>query len=244
MALPKIAVPKYQLKIPSTGKEVSYRPFLVKEEKILLIAMESDNEIEMTNAIKDIIHNCIYEELDVKNMPMFDIEYIFLQLRAKSKGEIADLTFECGKCKKPIDVQVDLSKIEVTRTEGHDTKIPLSDDVGVIMRYPSMEVQSIINKESSDVENIFSTISFCIESIWDKETVYATKDHTKEELNEFLESLPDSSFTKIQKFFDTVPVLKHKVAFKCTSKNGKGKKASLCGWEGTETLEGLGSFFG
>jgi hypothetical protein len=107
-----------------------------------------------------------------------------------------------------------------------------------------MEVQSIINKESSDVENIFSTISFCIESIWDKETVYATKDHTKEELNEFLESLPDSSFTKIQKFFDTVPVLKHEVELKCTSKNSKGKNASICGWKGTETLEGLGSFFG
>ena len=244
MALPKIAVPKYQLKIPSTGKEVSYRPFLVKEEKILLIAMESDNETEITNAIRDIIQNCTYEELDVKNMPIFDIEYLFLQLRAKSKGEVIDLSFECERCKKPIAIQIDVSKLEVTRTEGHDTKIPLSDDVGVIMRYPSMEVQSIINKESSDVENIFSTISFCIESIWDKETVYASKDHTKEELNEFLESLPDSSFTKIQKFFDTIPVLKHEVELKCTSKNGKGKKASLCGWEGTRTLEGLGSFFG
>jgi hypothetical protein len=244
MALPKIAVPKYQLKIPSTGKEVSYRPFLVKEEKILLIAMESDNETEITNAIRDIIQNCTYEELDVKNMPIFDIEYLFLQLRAKSKGEVIDLSFECERCKKPIAIQIDVSKLEVTRTEGHDTKIPLSDDVGVIMRYPSMEVQSIIDKDSSEVENIFSTISFCIESIWDKETVYATKDHTKEELTEFLESLPDSSFTKIQKFFDTIPVLKHEVELKCTSKNGKGKKASLCGWEGTRTLEGLGSFFG
>jgi len=244
MALPKIAVPKYQLKIPSTGKEVSYRPFLVKEEKILLIAMESDNETEITNAIRDIIQNCTYEELDVKNMPIFDIEYLFLQLRAKSKGEVIDLSFECERCKKPIAIQIDVSKLEVTRTEGHDTKIPLSDDVGVIMRYPSMEVQSIIDKDSSEVENIFSTISFCIESIWDKETVYATKDHTKEELTEFLESLPDNSFTKIQKFFDTIPVLKHEVELKCTSKNGKGKKASLCGWEGTRTLEGLGSFFG
>ena len=243
MALPTIAVPKYQLKIPSSGKEVSYRPFLVKEEKILLIAMESDKEEEMTTAIKDIIHNCVYEDLDVKNMPMFDIEYIFLQLRAKSKGEIVDLSFECGKCKKPIAIQVDLSKIEITRTEGHDIKIPLSDDVGVIMKYPSMQLQSIIDQEGSDVENIFSTISFCIESIWDKETVYASKDHTREELNEFMESLPDASFKKIQNFFDTVPVLKHELELKCTSKNGKSKNASICGWKGTETLEGLGSFF-
>ena len=243
MALPTIAVPKYQLKIPSSGKEVSYRPFLVKEEKILLIAMESDKEEEMTTAIKDIIHNCVYEDLDVKNMPMFDIEYIFLQLRAKSKGEIVDLSFECGKCKKPISIQVDLSKIEITRTEGHNIKIPLSDDVGVIMKYPSMDIQKVISKENSDVENVFTTISFCIESIWDKETVYASKDHTREELNEFMESLPDDSFKKIQNFFDTVPVLKHELELKCTSKNGKSKNASICGWKGTETLEGLGSFF-
>ena len=243
MTLPRIAVPKYKLIIPSSGKEISYRPFLVKEEKILLIAMESEEEKEMTGAIQNIIENCVYDDLDVKNMPMFDIEYIFLQLRAKSKGEVVDLSFECGKCKKPINVQVDISKIETTKTEGHDIKIPLSDDVGVIMKYPSMEIQSIINKENTDVENIFSTISFCIDSIWDKESVYASKDHTKEEINDFLESLPDDSFTKIQKFFDTVPVLKHEFELKCTSKNGKGKKATICGWKETKTLEGLGSFF-
>ena len=243
MTLPRIAVPKYTLIIPSSGKEISYRPFLVKEEKILLIAMESGEEKEMIGAVQNIIENCVYDDLDVKNMPMFDIEYIFLQLRAKSKGEVVDLSFECGKCKKPINVQVDISKIETTKTEGHDIKIPLSDDVGVIMKYPSMEIQSIINKENTDVENIFTTISFCNDSIWDKESVYASKDHTKEELNDFLESLPDDSFTKIQKFFDTVPVLKHEFELKCTSKNGKGKKATICGWKETKTLEGLGSFF-
>jgi len=244
MTLPRIAVPKYKLIIPSSGKEVNYRPFLVKEEKILLIAMESDDEIQMTSAIQNIIENCVYDDLEVQSMPMFDIEYIFLQLRAKSKGEVVDLSFECGKCKKPINVQVDISKIETTKTEGHDIKIPLSDDVGVIMKYPSIEIQSIINKESTDVENVFSTIIFCIDSIWDKESVYASKDHTKEELDNFLESLPDDSFTKIQKFFDTVPVLKHELELKCTSKNGKGKKATICGWKETKTLEGLGSFFG
>ena len=243
MTLPRIAVPKYTLIIPSSGKEISYRPFLVKEEKILLIAMESGEEKEMIGAVQNIIENCVYDDLDVKNMPMFDIEYIFLQLRAKSKGEIVDLSFDCGKCEKPINVQIDLSKIEITKTEGHDPKIPLSDDVGVIMKYPSMEIQNIINKEKSDVENVFSTITSCIDSIWDKESVYASKDHTKEELNDFLESLPDDSFTKIQKFFDTVPVLKHEFELKCTSKNGKGKKATICGWKETKTLEGLGSFF-
>ena len=244
MTLPRIAVPKYTLIIPSSGKEISYRPFLVKEEKILLIAMESGEEKEMIGAVQNIIENCVYDDLDVKNMPMFDIEYIFLQLRAKSKGEIIDLSFDCGKCEKPITIQIDLTKIETTRTEGHDTKIPLSDDVGIIMKYPSMEIQNIINEEKSDVENVFSTIISCIGSIWDKESVYATKDHTQQEINDFLESLPDDSFTKIQKFFDTVPVLKHEFELKCISKNGKGKKATICGWKETKTLEGLGSFFG
>jgi hypothetical protein len=243
MGLPIIVVPNYQLNLPSTGEVLDYRPFLVKEEKILLIAMESDSEEQMTSAIKSIIENCVKNKLDVDNMPMFDIEYVFLQLRAKSKGEIIDMSFECDKCKKQIPIKIDLSKIEVTRTEGHTNKISLSDDVGVIMKYPSMEIQKQLKEDQTEVENIFSTITSCIDSIWDKETVYPAKDHTAEELDNFLESLPDNSFTKIQKFFDTVPKLKHEFELKCTSKNGKSKKASICGWKDTKTLEGLGSFF-
>ena len=243
MGLPVIAVPKYKLTIPSTNKEVSFRPFLVKEEKILLIAMESDDETQMTDAIKNIIENCIDSKLDTNSMPMFDIEYIFLQLRAKSKGEVVDMSFECEKCKKPIPTKIDLSGIEITRTEGHTNKIQLSEDVGIIMKYPSMDVQKAIKPDQTDVENIFDTISSCIDSIWDKETVYSTKDHTREELDKFLDSLPDKSFTKIQKFFDTLPVLKHTFELKCTNKNGKSKKASICGWKSEKTLEGLGSFF-
>jgi len=242
MGLPIIAVPNYELTVPSSGQVVNFRPFLVKEEKILLIAMESDDEAEMANAITNIINNCITEDLDVTSMPMFDIEYIFLKLRAKSKGEEIDLSFDCGKCKKIIAHKIDISKIEVTRTEGHSNKIPLSDDVGVIMKYPSMAVQKVVGS-SSDVENIFTTIVICIDSIWDKENVYQSKDHTNLEMTNFLESLPDTSFTKIQKFFDTVPVLKHEFEIKCTAKNGKGKKASICGWKDNKTLEGLGSFF-
>ena len=128
MGLPVITVPKYKLTIPSTNKEVSFRPFLVKEEKILLIAMESDDEEQMTTAIKNIIGNCVDNTLDIESMPMFDIEYIFLQLRSKSKGEMVDMSFECDKCKKQIPVQIDLSTINIQRTEGHTNKIPLSDE--------------------------------------------------------------------------------------------------------------------
>ena len=241
MPLPKIEVPKYELTIPSSGKKVKFRPFLVREEKVLLIAMEAEDDKQMVNAVKDIITNCVYDEVNVDDMPMFDIEYIFLQLRSKSKGETIDLSFECEKCKTPIETQVDLSTINVTKTEGHDTKIQLTDEVGIIMRYPSLAVQEIVtDKNKSDTDNIFRTINHCIESIWDKENVYAAKDHTKEELTDFIESLPDTAFSKLQNFFNTLPVLKHDIQLHCEA--GKGKKK--CNWKGTQTLEGLGSFFG
>jgi hypothetical protein len=241
MPLPKIEVPKYELTIPSSGKQVKFRPFLVREEKILLIAMEAEDEKQMVGAVKDIITNCVYDEINVDEMPMFDIEYIFLQLRAKSKGEEIDLTFECEKCKTPIETKVDLSTINVTKTEGHDTKIQLTDEVGIIMRYPSLTVQEIItNQDNTDTENIFRTINHCIDSIWDKESVYPAKDHTEKELLEFIESLPDKAFEKLQQFFTTIPVLKHDIKLHCEA--GKGKKK--CNWKGTKTLEGLGSFFG
>jgi hypothetical protein len=243
MPLPKIETPKYELIVPSTGKTVKYRPFLVREEKILLLAMESEDEKQMINAVQDIIENCVYEEVDTKTMPMFDIEYIFLQLRAKSKGEIADLTAECEKCNNPIAFQIDLSKIEVKGLKESDNKINLNDDIGIIMNYPSISLQENVHGDVTDIQNIFDTISFSIESIWDKNSLYPAKDHTKEELTEFIESLPDTSFEKIKYFFDTLPSLKHDVEIKCSHKDGKGKGKGNCGWRETKTLEGLGSFF-
>ena len=146
MPLPKIEVPKYELIVPSSGKTVKYRPFLVREEKVLLIAMEEEDDKQMMSAVKDIIDSCVYDKIDVDNMPLFDIEYIFLQLRSKSKGETVDLTFDCETCKTPITVQVDLSKIKITKKEGHNTEISLSDDVGVKMKYPSLEIQNISHR--------------------------------------------------------------------------------------------------
>ena len=243
MPLPKIEVPKYELTIPSSGNTVKYRPFLVREEKVLLIAMEAEDDKQMMNAVKDIITSCVYDKIDVDNMPLFDIEYIFLQLRSKSKGETVDLTFDCETCKTPITVSVDLSAIAITKKEGHNTEIPLSSDIGIKMSYPSLEIQNLIDEDDSDVKNIFKTIIHCIDSIWDKDNIYAAKDHTQDELNEFVESLPDTSFEKIQHFFDTIPTLKHDIIVKCDNKKGKGKNSKVCGWKGTKTLEGLASFF-
>ncbi len=244
MPLPRIETPKYELTIPSTGKVVKYRPFLVKEEKILLIAMESEDETQMMNSIEEIIQNCIYDaDLNVKQLAMFDIEYIFLQLRSKSKGEEVDMSFECGECKAKIPVHLNLNDVEIVRTEGHEQNIKLTNNIGVKMKYPSIALKSQINTDSSNVENIFQSLVFCLESIYDEETVYNAKDQTEKEIMDFFESLPEKEFEKIQNFFTTLPVLRHEVELKCKAKIGKGKNGKVCGWKEHKVLEGLQSFF-
>jgi hypothetical protein len=199
----------------------------------------------MIDAIQNIIKNCIYGDIDVNTMPMFDVEYVFLQLRAKSKGEEIDLSFECEKCKKSIPIKINLNDVKVQQDEKHSKKISLTDDIGVVLKYPSMALQKIIkNTDESEVTTIFQMIVSCIDHIWDKESVYSSKDHSSEELSEFIESLPDNSFTKLQQFFDTLPVIKHDVHIKCHAKVGKGKNKTSCGWSETKILEGMGSFFG
>ena len=174
---------------------------------------------------------------------MFDIEYIFLQLRAKSKGEEIELESKCEKCDNPIPFTINLTDVEVKKTEGHTNKIKLSDDIGVIMKYPTIDVKANFDEDASDVENIFTSLVGCLESIWDNESVYPAKDHTRQELEDFFDSLPEAEFEKIQKFFTTMPQLKHEIEIKCKMKVGKGKTAKPCGWKETKVLEGLQSFF-
>ena len=246
MGLPTIAVPEYTLTIPSTGKEIKYRPFLVKEEKILLIALESEDDAEVINAIKNIIQSCIFGDYDVSSMPTFDLEYIFLQLRAKSKGEVIDLKYECPKCKIEIEVHVNTNDVQIQLTKGHTNKIELTEELGVIMKYPTIELQSAVAQfadEKRQIEGIFQMISSSIEMIYDKENTYPVKDHTEEEINTFLESLTDEHFQKISTFFDTMPKLEHKIQVNCTNKVGKGKNKSKCGYKEEQTLSGLQSFF-
>tara|TARA_Y100000310_G_C20704023_1_gene833071 strand:- start:12764 stop:13504 length:741 start_codon:yes stop_codon:yes gene_type:complete len=245
MSLPRIATPKYELTIPSSNKVVKYRPFLVKEEKILLLALESEDESQIMNAVTDIIDNCVTDDVDAKNLAMFDLEYIFLQLRAKSKGEDLNLEVPCGKCDTPIPFNLNLLDVKVSHTDGHTNKIPLAEDVGVIMKYPSIKLKEGLNEGegSSEVENIFSSLIGCLDSIWDKDSTYSAKDHTHKELEDFFESLPEKEFAKIQDFFSTMPVLRHKVDLKCNAKIGKGKDKKVCGWKDTKVLEGLQSFF-
>ena len=237
MALPRLDVPTYELTIPSTDDKIKYRPFLVKEEKILLIAMESGETKDMLQAVKDIVDECTFNQLNLGNMPMFDIEYIFLNIRAKSVGEISKLKVLCqDDMKTYAKVEVDLNEIEVQVTDEHTNKIELTDAMGVIMKYPTID--SFADNKIEDIapSNMLDVIVTCIDKIYDKkgEEVFDAKDSTKQELIDFVEQMNTTQFADVQKFFDTMPSLTHEI----TVKNPKTKKESKV------TLNGLNDFFG
>ena len=246
MGLPKIAVPEYSLTLPSTGKELKYRPFLVKEEKLLLLAMESEDNKQIVTATKNVLQNCIFDDINVEDMPIFDIEYIFLWLRGRAKGEKLELKYTCPKCDSTLPVDLNLEDIKVTYAEGHEKKVEINDSVGIVLKYPNMAMQAKIETIDSEneVEVLFKSIQLCIDYIYDNETMYSSKDHTEKELEEFIESLTDVQFKKLASFFETMPKLEHKLNLVCTGsvKDGKKKKTN-CDYKEEITLEGLQSFF-
>lgn len=236
MALPKINTPTYELVIPSTDEKIEYRPFLVKEEKILLIAMESGKQKDIISAIKQIVTACTFGKLKIGRMPMFDVEYLFLNIRAKSVGEISELKLiapDDGKTK--VDVSVDLSTIQVQEEEGHTNKIELTDEMGIYMQYPTVDTFGESGISDINASNMLEVITGCIAQIYDKkgEEVFEAKDQTKKELIEFVEQLNSKQFADVQSFFDTAPKLKHEI----TIKNPKTKVESKV------VLSGLSDFF-
>ena len=236
MALPRLDVPTYELTIPSTDDKIKYRPFLVKEEKILLIAMESGETKAMLQSVKDIVDECTFNQLNLGNMPMFDIEYIFLNIRAKSVGEISKLKVLCqDDMKTYAKVEIDLNEIQVQVSDNHTNKIELTDEMGVIMKYPTIDSFNVNNIADITTDNMLEVIAACVAQIYDKkgEEVYDSKDSTQKELIEFVEQLNTKQFQDMQKFFDTMPALKHTI----TVKNPKTKKESKV------TLTGLSDFF-
>jgi len=236
MALPKLNTPTYELEVPSTDEKIKYRPFLVKEEKILLMAMESKDNTQIINAVKDIVSSCTFEKLNAATMPMFDMEYIFLNIRAKSVGEISKLKILCPDDKKTYaSVELDLTKVEVQVGDEHSNKIELTDDMGIIMTYPTIDSFLESGIENIDASNMLEVIGTCILQIYEEkgEKVYQAKDQTKKELTEFIESMDSKQFKKLQSFFDTMPKLKHTIKVK----NPKTKKSS------DVTLTGLNDFF-
>jgi len=237
MALPISTSPTYTLQVPSSKELVKFRPFLVKEEKALLIAQQSEDPVVMVDTLKGIISSCVNTKLDLNKLATFDLEYIFTQIRAKSVGENVDLIFPCDTCtdeKAKVKIGFDLTKIQVSFPEGHSKKIELFDDVGIIMKYPSLEIiKEIENVNDGDIDSVFRVVIECVESIYNSDEVYLAKDQKKQEILEFLENLTAEQFSRIQKFFETMPRLKQEVDYTCPVCNEKHHKV----------LEGLDSFF-
>ena len=237
MALPKLNTPTYELEIPSTDEKIQYRPFLVKEEKILMMALETKDNAQIVNAVKDIVNECTFNKVNISTMPMFDTEYIFLQIRSKSVGEVSKLKLLCPDDKKTYaDVELDLNEVKVQVGDDHTNKIELTDDMGIIMTYPSIDSFADSGIQDINASNMIDVIGTCILQIYEQkgEKIYEAKDQTKKELTEFIEQLNTKQFQDVQKFFDTMPRLKHTIKIK----NPKTKKTSEV------TLSGLNDFFG
>ena len=236
MALPKLTTPTYELEIPSTDEKIKYRPFLVKEEKILMMALESKQEKDITQAVKEIVKECTFDKVNIDNMPMFDVEYIFLYIRSKSVGEVSKLKILCPDDKKTYaDVELDLNEVNVQVGEDHTNKIELGNGMGMIMKYPTIDSFKDSGIKTINATNMLEVISTCILQIYEDEgkKVYDPKDQTKKELTDFIEQLNTKQFKDVQKFFDTMPKLKHEI----TVKNPKTKVESKI------TLSGLNDFF-
>ena len=238
MPLPKIATPTYELELPSTGKTISYRPFLVKEEKVLVIALESEDNKQITTAIKAVLKSCILTKgLKVENLPTFDIEYLFLNIRGKSVGEELEVNIICPDDEKTeVPVTIYLDDIQVQKDENHTNKIKVDSSIMMEMKYPSLD-QFIKNNfdfnETNQMDQSFALIASCIDKIYSDEEVWATADCTKKEVKEFLESMNSTQFKNIETFFETMPKLSHTI--KVT--NPKTKV------ECEVVMEGLASFF-
>lgn len=230
--LPKLSVPKYKIKIPSTSEEIEFRPFLVKEEKILIIAMEQGEDKDKLNAIQEIVSECTFGKVSGDETPLFDIEYLFLNLRAKSKGEIVNVSYKCPECGEATEFEIDLTKIQCKKPKKNSNKVLLDGDIGIAFKYPSIKSLENVNTQEKDTNQIFSMITNSIDYIYDKEQIYKSTDHTEEQLNEFIEELSHENFQKVQKFFEEIPKVNYKLDFKC----------SHCSFEKEMMVEGLQNF--
>lgn len=239
MPLPTLSVPTYDVALPSTGKKIKYRPFLVKEEKVLLLAMESEDAKEIETAVKQTLNNCIQTRgVKVESLASFDLEYLFLRIRAVSAGEEIKMKVTCqddGETQVTVDISID--DIQVFKPEGHDRKIMLTDDVGIVMKYPGFKQFvniTLLNDNLDSTDDVFELVADCVDQIFEKEEVWDASDMKRSEVVSFLEGMTQNQFELVQTFFETMPSLKHE--FKVIN-----PKTEV---ESTYTLEGLQSFFG
>ena len=232
MALPKLITPEFETTIPSSKKKIKFRPFLVKEEKILYMALEGGNEDEIENSIIKVLEDCILADVDPRKLASYDVEYLFLQLRSKSVGEVVELSLRHGAdtdCDHRTPVAVDLNKVKVKFFKDHEYKISINDELGVKLKDPTLS--DLNGMTETDYDNTIKLIANCVDMVYDKEDVYP--DFTIEEATEFLLSMTQEQFKNIEKFFDTLPKLQHEIKWTCPE----------CGKKDSVTVEGLQSFF-
>lgn len=234
MALPKLESPKYEIKLPSLNRKIAYRPFLVKEEKILLVAMESQDQGQIVSSMKDLIRACTFDKVNPDELPIFELEYLFLKIRSKSVGEVVKLNFKCESCEKhnPQDVNLDEVQLETSQVNN---KIKLNDKVGVVLRWPRVDtiLELSMMSEEKQKESIIDVVLGCIVSIFDDKKVYPVEDQSREELIQFIESLSQAQFKMIQDYLEQMPKLSHTVKYECIH----------CKTENTFTIKGLQNFF-
>jgi hypothetical protein len=233
MALPKLNTPQYELELPSTGGKIKFRPFLVKEQKLLMMAQESKNETEITDAISNIINSCTDGKVNAKTSPLFDVEYVFLQLRAKSVGETADLKVKCPDDNETyVDVKINLMDVSVQMTENHKNVVEITDSIKIVMKYPVLNDMKNVDNKSKEVDNVFHLLKTCINEIHDGDVIYSKIDMTEKEIDEFVDSLNTSQFESLMDFFKTMPKLRHPISVTNPKTNKKGEII----------MEGLDSF--
>ena len=241
--LPKLDVPVYSVKLISTGQDVRIRPFLVKEQKLFLMAAESDDSKETINTIKQVLKNCVLDDIDIDSLPTFDLEYLFMNLRARSVEEVVNLKYKCNNtvkndkgedtvCNGSFDYDVNLLEIEPTRHAEHESKFMLNDRIGISLRYPTFEmVQKYEQMEENEI--MVNILIDCIDFLYDDDQIYHAKDSSRKELEEFVDSMQQKDLEKIKVFFDTMPELKKDIHFKCPK----------CGYEEDIVVRGMQNFF-
>jgi hypothetical protein len=241
--LPKLDVPIYTVNLISTGKTIRFRPFLVKEQKLFMMASESGDANEMVSTIRQVLKNCILDDIDVDSLPTFDLEFVFMNLRARSVEEVVDLRYKCNnvvknekgeenKCNGVVEFKLNLLEIQPTKNEKHKNKIQLTDNLGICFKYPTFEMIQRYEKMSEN-QIMLQILIDCIDYVYDKENIYYAKDSSSKELEEFIDSLQQKDLEKFKDFFDTMPEIKKDVQFKCPK----------CNYEENILIKGMQSFF-
>lgn len=218
MALPTIEQPIFEMKIPSTGKNVKFRPFLVREEKILLIAQQGGNDKEVIRAIKQILSACLIDNIDVDQLATFDLEYMFLKLRARSVNNIVKLAYRDTEDDKVYDFEIDLDQIEI-EVKPINNKIKVNDEIGIVMKYPAASITDELGEYDNEVDLLLFFVRKCIDQIYDSENVYPANESTEEEMNQFIDSLDVQTFERIREFFDSIPTLSHTLKYTNSNDN-------------------------